>query len=797
MKTIRILLPLVFILTSLGVRATVLFEDSSNYPYANGCIEGQGQWYCYSPSTPYTNTYVTNNVLLLVTSSTNDAVATPTNGWVNPTGLDYAGFMLNVSQLPANADGNYFFQFQTNADKSDACHLFIQTAGTSVPGTYRLAIGNYDTSYNVLTPPTTFPEDLSTGVWYQVVVLYDISGDADSPNAWLWINPSEQDYQNFVQADGSFFYSGIPGLGDNYVGAQDTSGSASQLAMQPTQVGFSPYVNAGVSNVIVGTAFNDVYSKNLPAFGIQPQSGTNYSGNPAVFYAVASGVDISNQWYDENGPLANGPNYVGVNSNTLVVNSLSASDTYYDLVTDTYGNTLASSNATETVYTTPTAPFFPANVVAVTNNANLFTVAGFTNTALGTGPLYYQWYFAPTNTPTTFTPMSGQNSAGLSLSLVDYTYQGNYYVSVSNSVSGGSIAVGPTNKLVEVAPLIATMPQLHNLMISFTNLLNANKTGTTLISTNVSVSGYVTTFGGFGSTYSEFYIQDASGYAAQVYLQYESGHGSIQNTNTPPVGTYVNVTGELEVYHGELEMAPATIVPGGPTGMTTNTAAPVIPVGPVLANGIFNDLMTNDVGQNALLYDCALLTFTNVYIYNNTSGLYTNSVGLGLFNTNQATELYFTVGGPYSTNAPVNTNLMELYQYGYDYPEGSFGVHNTSAGATSSAFYNQPIPHYCYQLTGAWLDYNLTAGGELEPSRPADYVTNPPPAFAITASVSSKDAATLNWAPNLGSTYSTWISTNLLGPWSLAAQGLTYYPTNGAYTDTNKAPYKFYEISSP
>src|SRR5271169_727891 len=68
------------VLMAASLHAKVLFEDSTNYPYANGCIEGQGQWYCFSPSTPVLDALVTNNVLLL-NNTNQDSVATPTNGF--------------------------------------------------------------------------------------------------------------------------------------------------------------------------------------------------------------------------------------------------------------------------------------------------------------------------------------------------------------------------------------------------------------------------------------------------------------------------------------------------------------------------------------------------------------------------------------------------------------------------------------------------------------------------------------------------------------------------------------------
>jgi hypothetical protein len=47
-----------------------------------------------------------------------------------------------------------------------------------------------------------------------------------------------------------------------------------------------------------------------------------------------------------------------------------------------------------------------------------------------------------------------------------------------------------------------------------------------------------------------------------------------------------------------------------------------------------------------------------------------------------------------------------------------------------------------------------------------------------------------------GSTYSVYSATNLLGPWTQTF-GLGYYPSMGAYTDTNAATAKFYRVSTP
>ena len=291
--------------------------------------------------------------------------------------------------------------------------------------------------------------DLATGITYMVVVLFDTNQENGTfVGSTLWVNPSEQDYQNVVDAGG---IGSDPG--DGFVYGIDTTANQQALNINISQIGFSPFANAGISNVIVGTTFQDVNTTNPPVFGIQPQSSTNYSGNSLTLYAVASGADVTYQWHSQSSGVLHddGVNIIGSTSNTLVINNLSSSDNYYAVATDAYGVTATSATATNTVITTPTAPFFTDSPLNLTNN--LFTSTGFTNLAKGTGPLTYQWYFAPTNTPNIYTPLANQTSAGLALTLSDYSFSGNYFVTASNTINGGSIAYGPTNSIAELAPV--------------------------------------------------------------------------------------------------------------------------------------------------------------------------------------------------------------------------------------------------------------------------------------------------------------------------------------------------------
>ena len=572
-------------------------------------------------------------------------------------------------------------------------------------------------------------------------------------------------------------------FGQSYVFPTDTTLVKSRLNIVISQIGFSPYVYAGISNVIAGTTFLDVNTTNLPVIGMQPQSGTNYSGNATTLYTAASGVDLTYQWFSSayGRLLDDGVNILGATSNVLALNNLSASDNYYVVVTDAYGNTATSLPASETVITDPTAPFFTDAPLNLTNN--LFTSFGLTNAAKGTGPLFYQWYFAPTNTPNTFAPLAGQTNPALLLNLVDYTFAGNYYVVASNAIAGGSSAFGPTNSLTEIVPAVATLAQLHNFLIATTNQLFANRTGSYYINTNnVTVSGYVTTYGGFGSTYSEFFIQDASGYGTEVYVGSSTpGYsGPAGNTNIPPIGSYVTVSAPLEVYHTGLELTPKSV-----SAITTNVA-PVVALAPALGNVNFNDFATNGLGTNSLNVIGSLVTFTNVYIYGSRSGGAIGNSG-NFYSNSYSSGLYFTVGAPY--HSPDNTNTIQIYQFAYNY-----GTANNSFGTTINPIGGQPVPTHCYQLTGAYFSYN--GSPEILPCRLVDYVVNPPASFPANLTRTSA-VSTVSWPAQSGSTYRVYTASNLNGPWLQAAYGLAYYPANGTYTDTNKATAKFYKISTP
>jgi hypothetical protein len=789
MKTIKTIIPLLILLAmSSAAHAYILWNENTNEPYTNGCIEGQGSWYCYSPSKPLRNTGVTNNILYLLNVSTNDEVGAPTNGatgWANlNTGeFTYVNFALNVSQIPT-LNGSYFFQLQNNRDSNDCCHIFIDGRGTNVPGTFQLGIANYDTSFANLTPPNNYPEDLSTGVWYNVTVLFDTNyNNLTFQGATLFVNPSLQDYTNLANAGGEG--------GSGFVFGVDSTENQALLGISIGQFGFSPYLAAQVSNIVVGTTMNDVIQTNLPVFGMQPQPGTNYTGNSANFYAVASAVDPTYQWYSvnygklsDNTTYAHGDSVTGSATDALTVNNLGASDTYYCIVTDAYGNTATSSSALEYVITTPTPVFFSTNDVPVTNTVYEFSTATFNDPASGSGPITYQWYFAPAATPNTYSQIGGQSSVLYTQYLDSTNYSGNYYVVASSSAFGGSSAIGPTNTLIDLPALVLTnMAQLHGLVSS--NQFVSSYKNTVGIFTNVLITGYVGNFIGWGSTYTEYMLVDSTGLGAEVYLQ--NATLNLGNDNMPPIGSCVRVIGALQMYDGTFQITPSDL-----SAVTVISNAPPLTIAPIVANNLFGTFVTNGSAAIAQYYDCSLVTFTNVWITGSKGALPPGSGGV--FYSNSYTTAYFTLNSPYNpTNPatglgknpafPANTNNLEIYQYGYDHPHTGL-----------NPFDYQKIPTNCFQLTGFYVDYNGV--GELEPTRPADYVTNAPAPFPASIQ-ETNGTAKVTWSPQVGSTYSINSSTSVGGPYPQVATGLAYYPTNGSYTDTNTAPAKFYNITSP
>jgi hypothetical protein len=719
MKTITTVCLLLF--TLLAARAQLFFSDNFNYP--NGLVETDGVWYCYSPTTPKLDAFVVNHQLIL-NESNSDSVAAPfTNTSITEL---YASFTINVSTLPTQK-GGYFGIFMDPTNNA-VNHIFIATTNTQVPGTYQLGIDNFAPYAN---EATYFPLDLATDTVYHVVVNWDETG----LGATLWVNPSSMSDENVYGTDGT--------------------NSTYLQTMKPSRIAFSQYTGQGVAaigNVLVGGTYGDVtpYPAQAPVFGIEPQPTNTYTGDVVTLYTAASGTGaLSYQWCSNNVPLADsGTTVVGSHSNILTLAPQNTAN-YTVVISDATGS-ITSQVAAVTVVTTPTPPFFTVLPQGQTNAIG--ATITLTALALGTGPISYQWYWEPTNSVT-----YSQVGSGPTLTLPGVTFgsDGLYYVTATGA--DGHTNSTPVNVLVTPPPMV-TIAYLHSLM-TLDDSGSYNINGTSVYN----VQGVVTTFGPIsanGDAYGEFYMQDAT---AGIYV-YVANQGS---NAVPPPGALVSVTGPVTVYDGQLEMDPnVTTSSNNVTVLSYNNQIPA----PLLAN--FSLEATNPLGTYGIQIQDQLVTFTNVYIYKNTTG---GSVGTNTYYSGGYSKLY-GFEGPYSAT---NTAYITLFIPAY--------------GGLATNFWNQPEAPYAYQISGVMAYYD---GAELDTTRLQDIVTSTPAPFTVGITQSA-GTPIVTWPAAAGSTYSIYGATNILGPWTLQASGLGYWPCVGAYTDTNAAPIKFYRLSTP
>jgi len=189
-------------------------------------------------------------------------------------------------------------------------------------------------------------------------------------------------------------------------------------------------------------------------------------------------------------------------------------------------------------------------------------------------------------------------------------------------------------------------------------------------------------------------------------------------------------------------------------------------------------IATNTMGSYGVALQGSLVSLTNVYLYSSKTGAAVS----GNFPTNGTKALY-AFASSYSAGQPYVT----VYVYTY----------TNAVNQLNTNYWGQPIPSFAYQVTGA-LDIYSTNTPEVYPSRYADFVTTPPPAFdarLTTMMTANGLTATLTWPAVTGATYSVYSATNLDGPWTQTF-GVGYYPS-GIYTDTNSAPVRFYRLSTP
>ena len=158
-----------------------------------------------------------------------------------------------------------------------------------------------------------------------------------------------------------------------------------------------------------------------------PVGLTAYTGRDVTLQATAAGAQpLSYQW------LFNGTNIPGATNTSLIIPNVQfANAGNYQLFVSNSINTALSLPAPLTVISNNTLTFL-STPAAQTNYQGSKMTLGVA--VLGSGPLRYQWFFSTTNKNYTAVPGATNDTLVMDPALVINT--GNYYVAVSNLVSG-------------------------------------------------------------------------------------------------------------------------------------------------------------------------------------------------------------------------------------------------------------------------------------------------------------------------------------------------------------------------
>ncbi len=186
--------------------------------------------------------------------------------------------------------------------------------------------------------------------------------------------------------------------------------------LQPAQSGFYGVI---VSNDAGATtseeAYLNVYVK--PVFTQQPVEATVAQHQSITFTAVATGVPApAYQWFKGSTPI------LGANGSSFAIHNAQVTDMAdYSVIASNPYDTVTSANAALTVTAPPAITAEPADAFIPYNAKGEFAV-----TAIGTGPLVYQWFWNGA-------AIAGANSADFSVDHVFPANTGSYSVRVSNA----------------------------------------------------------------------------------------------------------------------------------------------------------------------------------------------------------------------------------------------------------------------------------------------------------------------------------------------------------------------------
>jgi len=254
--------------------------------------------------------------------------------------------------------------------------------------------------------------------------------------------------------------------------------------------GSNPGTNLVAQTLAIATTTNEFFggidfTPDLRPFIISnPANYATTNGGSAPFSVTAQSVyALSCQW------LQNGTNLDGATNVSLALNNLDASFnnyTYQCMVTNDYG-AVTSAPAILAVTLNPVAP----QITSGTNNAtgyvgNATTFAAVS--ATGTQPFSYRWHYGTNaladGANDNGSGYSGSQTSSLTVTNLQPTDAGNYYIVVINSAGYASNLVDVLAVNYHKATISAGQPQSVTTFVGQTTSLTANESGATLPVTN-------------------------------------------------------------------------------------------------------------------------------------------------------------------------------------------------------------------------------------------------------------------------------------------------------------------------
>jgi hypothetical protein len=727
----------------------LLLYDTFSYP--NGDLFGDAG----SPWTDINGTnpeLVTNGrVQVNQTNFTTDAQSLFSQQVSNT--VVWTSFIINLSVLPTNAGGVYFANIEDTTFNFFG-RIFTLTSNSpsytpnitniAFPGTYRLGIANEQTdSSGTLTtgPSAVVPMDLAPGIDYRVVYFVDLVNEYSA----MSINPAS--LSDVYPANSQSPVNSGPAT-DTITHL--TNGMAAYGLRQREGEGVFYMDNLAVSFDWNGTgsgygAVTAGVTAAKPVIGLQPESSTNFAGNPLVLEVAASGIGtagsgLTYQWYQNSQALTDGNGITGSATQSLNIGSLigTNSGVYYVTVTGTAG-TVQSSNAIVQVTTEVIPPVFTVQPAPAVTNSEGGTVT-FTSLATGTGPISYAWYYSNS---------SGINQVGsdadLTLTSLSTNQAGTYYV----------IATGGTGLQTQSSNLVLTVTGPKSVTIGYLrSLLNPTTFEPSDTTTLYNITGVITTATNqtTGDTAS-YYIQDSTG---GINLFVTDGQDF-----RPALGDLVTATGVLSTYADNYEL---DVTEGA------------------------QDYVDTIISSNAPLPTPIL------FPWGNNPGPLSASIATNIEGSVvMLTNVYFETGG--------GTNRFAAGDY--------IVTNNTGESYTifvsdqdTNLVVGQLIPSFASSISGPLIQDDLVVGisftvySNLVVSAPTPPVTTIGGALTTAGGT---NGLTLTWTAVPSDTYSVKFTTNLTLPFTnVAASGLVFTNTIGTYTTAGPTNVStFYQITSP